>query len=103
MRIQIKTFSGQVSAYITINLFMDDDGMKYAVHDVRCPQETKELPLDIEVPKACRREIRRRMIPNVDAKSGVLPQYQEVSPLTDNFIYECVEEILRREPQLEEW
>ena len=101
MKIQSKTHSGQISANITVNLFIDEDGMKYTVHDAECPQKNQELPLDIEVPKACRREIRRRMIPSIDGKTGVLPEYQELSWTTDKFIFDCWEEILLKEPWLE--
>ncbi len=100
MRIFIKTISEEVSDDITVSLIMDDDGMKYAVHDRRRSDEPQELPLGIEVPAVYRREIMRRFIPNVDKETGVLEKNTVISPQLDDFIYYCWNTILAKEPQL---
>ena len=100
MRIVIKTIDERVSDYMRVSLVMDEDGMKYTVFDERFGEKGEEQLLNIEVPQACRREIRRRYIPNVDGKTGTLSKYQALSPLLENFICECWRMILEQEPQL---
>lgn len=100
MIIFIKTISEEVSDDVTVSLMMDEDGMKYSVCDRRLGKPAEEHPLSIEVPALCRREIRRRFIPNVDGKTGVLPKNCVISQMLDDFIFKCWEMILEYEPQL---
>ena len=99
MDIFIKTVDGRVSENIEVSLIMDDNGMKYTIRDTRT-EDLREHRLDVEIPNSCRNEIKRRFIPNVDGKAGVLPKYQAISPVLDKFIFDCWERILAKEPQL---
>lgn len=94
-KIFIETIAGDMSNGVLIKLFLDTDGMKYTIHDSRTADTAAPAyGLDIQVPKACRREIMRCAIPNINGKTGTLYKNCQISQLLYDFIIECWEMII---------